>query len=191
MIDLCEYREIVAIAFGKGALAMADGLAQALPHDSQIDGILVVPTKPKRELRGWTTFIGGHPVPNEQSFKAGEAILTRLARCNDRSLVFFLISGGGSAMVEQPLDAAATLEDFQKLNAMLVGCGAPIEEINVIRKHLSAIKGGGLAAAAPRSMKITFAISDVPLGQESALASAVPPFPTRAQWRCAENCACI
>ena len=176
IVDLRDYREIVAVAFGKAAFAMAEGLARILTPEYQIDGLLVAPAAPKRDLQGWTTFVGGHPVPNVQSFEAGKAILNRLVRCEDRSLIFFLISGGGSALVEQSLDTAATLEDFQKLNSALVTCGAPIEEINVIRKHLSAIKGGRLAAAAPNSTKITFAISDVPLGQESSLASG-PTLP--------------
>ena len=79
-------------------------------------------------------------------------------------------------MVEQPLDPSSGLADFQALHTALVTCGAPIEEINVVRKHLSATKGGRLAAAAPRSMKLTLAISDVPLGEESALASG-PTLP--------------
>jgi glycerate 2-kinase len=175
-IDLRQYDEIVAVAFGKAAFAMAQGLTDVLEPEYRIDGILVVPSAPSHELLGWRTFIGGHPVPNPQSFDAGRAILDRLARCGERTLIFFLISGGGSSLVEQPLDPAAALEDFQKLNAALVTCGAPIEEINVIRKHLSAIKGGRLAAAVPRSMKLTFAISDVPVGQESSLASG-PTLP--------------
>lgn len=175
-LDLHDYREFVAIALGKAAFYMAEGLVQIFARDYPLDGILVVPSPPKRELPGWTTFVGGHPVPNDQSFQAGRAILDRLARCDERSLIFFLISGGGSALVEQPLDSTTTLEDFQKLNSVLVGCGAPIQEINVIRKHLSAIKGGRLAAAAPRSSKVTFAISDVPAGQESSLASG-PTLP--------------
>jgi hydroxypyruvate reductase len=97
--------------------------------------------------------------------------LERLARCDERTLVFFLISGGGSSLVEQPLDLGVTLADFQQLNSALITCGAPIEKINVVRKHLSATKGGRLAAAAARSMKITIAVSDVPEGEESALAS--------------------
>jgi glycerate 2-kinase len=175
-IDLRGYREIVAIAFGKAAFSMAAGFAGILAPDFAIDGILVVSSAPKSELPGWKTFVGGHPVPNQRSFQAGRAILDRLARCDEHSLIFFLISGGGSVLVEQPLDPAASLDDFQKLNSALVTCGAPIQEINVVRKHLSAIKGGRLATAAPRSMKLTFAISDVPAGEESSLASG-PTLP--------------
>jgi glycerate 2-kinase len=175
-IDLLEFSEIVAIAFGKAALSMARGLAQVLARGYPVDGILVVPSAPGDAPHGFSTFVGGHPVPNEQSFEAGRAILDRLARCDERTLVFFLISGGGSSLVEEPLDSAVSVDDIQKLNSALVTCGAPIEEINVVRKHLSAIKGGRLAAAAPRSMKLTFAISDVPEGLESSLASG-PTLP--------------
>ena len=175
-IDLAEFREIVAIAFGKASFAMAESLSEILAPEFQVDGILVGPTPPPRALPGWKSFVGGHPLPSAGSFAAGRAILKRLERCGDRTLVFFLVSGGGSAMVEQPLAASVTLEDFQKLHHALVTCGAPIEEINVIRKHLSATKGGRLASAAPQSTKITFAISDVPEGHESALASG-PTLP--------------
>jgi glycerate 2-kinase len=170
-IDLSGFREIVAIALGKAALAMARGLREILTPEFPPDGILVVPAPPSSLPPGWKTFVGGHPLPTAESFAAGKAILERLARCDERTLVFFLISGGGSSLVEQPLDPGVTLADFRLLNSALVTCGAPIEEINVVRKHLSATKGGRLAAAAARSMKITFAISDVPEGQESALAS--------------------
>jgi glycerate 2-kinase len=170
-IDLGSFREIVAIALGKAALGMARGLHDILTPRFPPDGILVVPAAPSSSLPGWRTFVGGHPLPTAESFAAGKTILERLARCDERTLVFFLISGGGSSLVEQPLDPGVTLEDFQQLHSALISCGAPIEEINVVRKHLSATKGGRLAAAAARAMKITFAISDVPEGEESALAS--------------------
>jgi glycerate 2-kinase len=175
-LDLREFSELVAIAFGKAAFAMADGLTAVLVPDYSVEGILVVPAAPPRELPGWTTFIGGHPVPTAESFAAGRTILDRLTRCKERTLIFFLLSGGGSALVEQPLDPSITLEDFQKLHHALVTCGAPIEEINAVRKHLSATKGGRLAAAAPRSMKLSLGVSDVPAGRESALASG-PTLP--------------
>jgi glycerate 2-kinase len=174
--DLLDFREIVAISYGKASVAMANGLSEILAPEFQPEGILVTSGAPVRELPGWKIFAGGHPVPNAESFAAGRAILDRLARCDEKTLVLFLLSGGGSSLVEQPLDAAVTLDDFQQLHAALVVCGAPIEEINAVRKHVSATKGGRLAAAAPRSMKLTFAISDVPVGEESALASG-PTLP--------------
>jgi hydroxypyruvate reductase len=175
-VDLHEFREIVAISYGKASFAMAAGFADILWPDFPFRGILSIPSKPPRELPGWKIFVGGHPLPNTESFAAGRAILDLLARCDERTLIFFLLSGGGSVLVEQPLDPAVTLEDFQKLNSALVTCGAPIQEINAIRKHLSATKGGRLAAAAPNSWKLTFGVTDVPEGHESALGSG-PTLP--------------
>ena len=175
-IKLGDFSEFVAIAVGKAAFPMAEALVNVLPSDCSPEGILVAPAAPARTLPRWKAFIGGHPIPTEASFIAGRAILERLALCDERTLVFFLVSGGGSALVEQALDPSVSHQDFEKLNQMLVTCGAPIEEINVVRKHLSATKGGRLAAAAPASMKITLGVSDVPQGYESALASG-PTLP--------------
>jgi glycerate 2-kinase len=179
-LDLRSFREIVVIAIGKAAVPMARALGELLAPDFSADGILSAPVAWARPLPGWTSFVGGHPVPTEASFAAGRAILARLRRCDEKSLVIFLLSGGGSALVEWPLDADVTLGDFRQLHHALVTCGAPIGDINAVRKHLSATKGGRLAAAAPRSPKFTFGISDVPEGQESALASGPTlPDPSR------------
>jgi glycerate 2-kinase len=175
-IDLNKFDKILAIAFGKAAFAMADGLVRVLAPDHHAEIILVVPAAPQRELPDCRIFVAGHPVPNEASVAAARAILARLAKCDERTLIFFLVSGGGSALVELPLDPSVTLADIQQLHVALVACGAPIEEINTVRKHLSAVKGGRLAAAAPHSAQITLAISDVPHGHESALASG-PTLP--------------
>ena len=174
--DLQNFERIVAFAFGKAAYPMAEALTAILGPEFQPEGILVAPIRPPREIPGWKTIVARHPVPDEASFSAGHAIRERLAACDEKALVIFLISGGGSALVEWPLHAGLTLEDFQRLNSALVTCGATIEEINVIRKHLSATKGGRLAAAAPRSIKLTLAVSDVPEGCESSLSSG-PTLP--------------
>lgn len=127
-------------------------------------------------MKGMTYFAGGHPMPNEQSWKAAQTILELLNECDEKTIVFFLLSGGGSALVELPLDARQTLEDVRQLHRALVTCGAPIEAMNTVRKHVSAVKGGRLAVAAGRATKITLAVSDVPVGKESALASG-PTLP--------------
>ena len=175
-IDLRDFTEIVAIAFGKAAFAMAEGLTSILAPEFAPDGILVVPAPPPRPLAGWKTFVGGHPIPTAESFAAGRAILDRLSRCSDRTLIFFLISGGGSALFELPLNPDMTLEDVQAVHRALVTCGAPIDAMNTVRRHLSAVKGGRLAVAAGRATKITFAVTDVPAGKEAALASG-PTLP--------------
>lgn len=175
-LDLKTFREIRVVAFGKASFAMVEGVLDVLGPDYPVGGVLSIPSRPPHQLSGIGIFNGGHPVPNRDSFAAGRAILDLLAQCDERTLIFFLLSGGGSALVEQPLDPRVTLEDMQALNRVLVTCGAPIDEINAVRKHLSATKGGRLAAAAPAATKITLGISDVPVGRESALASG-PTIP--------------
>jgi glycerate 2-kinase len=153
-----------------------EGLALVLAPFVRVGGVVSAPTAARKPLVGMKYFVAGHPVPNAESWKAAEAILALLKKCDEKTLVFFLLSGGGSALVELPLDPAQTLEDVQNVHRALVTCGAPIEEINTIRKHISAVKGGRLAAAANSATKITLAVSDVPVGKESALASG-PTLP--------------
>jgi len=175
-VDLEQFDRICAIAIGKASVAMAQGLAASLSRDYRLDGIIVAPSASHVAPTGFRTILAGHPVPNEGSFLAGRAILELLASTNRQTLIFFLLSGGSSALVEQPLDPGVGLKDMQLLNRLLVQCGAPIDEINAVRKHLSAVKGGRLARAASDAMKITLGVTDVPEGRESALASG-PTLP--------------
>ncbi len=175
-IDLRDFEKLRVVAIGKAAHAMVEGLELVLSPFLRIEGVVSAPTPARRPVPGMKYFIGGHPAPNAESWKAAEAILALLKKCDEKTLVFFLLSGGGSALVEIPLDPRQTLEDVQKLHRTLVSCGAPIDAINTVRKHLSAVKGGRLAAAAQNATKITLAVSDVPVGKESALASG-PTLP--------------
>jgi glycerate 2-kinase len=184
--DLAAFERICAIAIGKASLAMSRGLAELLSPDFRAEGIVVAPTAASGLPEGFREIVAGHPVPNEGSFAAGRAILDLLAATTQQTLVFFLLSGGGSALVELPLDPGVTLEDMQTLNRGLVTCGASIGEINAVRKHLSAVKGGRLAVAAGAAMKITLGVTDVPEGEESALASGPTlPDPTTVSDACA------
>lgn len=173
--DLSKFADMKLVALGKATHAMLQGFAQLFP-EFRFTGVASAPTPPTDALPGISYFTGGHPLPSEQSFLAGKAALELLQGCTKNSLVIFLLSGGGSALMEVPADARQSLEDIRSLNQVLVTCGASIDEINAIRKHFSAIKGGRLALAAEKATKVTFAISDVPLGKESALASG-PTIP--------------
>ncbi len=175
-IDLRGFAKLRVVAIGKAAHAMVEGLALVLTPFVRFAGVVSAPTPTRKPIAGMKYFVAGHPVPNEQSWKAAKTILGLLKECDEKTLVFFLLSGGGSALVELPLDPRETLEDVRQLNSALVWCGAPIDAINTIRKHVSAVKGGRLAAAAARATKITLAVTDVPLGKESALASG-PTLP--------------
>ena len=184
-VDLAAFRQIYVIAIGKASVAMARGFAEILAPDVRAQGIVVAPTAASGLPEGFRSIVAGHPVPTKESFTAAQAILDLLSTTNDQSLVVFLLSGGGSSLVELPLDPGITLEDVQAMNRVLVTCGASIDEINAVRKHLSAVKGGRLAVAAGAAMKITLGVTDVPEGQESALASGPTlPDPTTVSVAC-------
>ena len=174
--DLGQFDKLRVVAIGKAAHAMVEGLALVLAPFVRFEGVVSAPTPARKPVAGMKYFVAGHPLPNVESWKAAEEILAPLKKCDEKTLVFFLLSGGGSALVELPLDPRQTLEDVQQIYGALVTCGASIDEINTVRKHLSAVKGGRLAAAANGATKITLAVSDVPVGKESALASG-PTLP--------------
>jgi len=174
--DLLGVPDLRVIAVGKAAHGMLDGLVAVLPAHTGIAGIVSAPLPATHPLSGMQYFAGGHPTPNEQSLQAGAAALELLRGCSARTLVIVLLSGGGSALMELPLLGALSLADVQQMNQALVACGASITEINAVRKHVSGIKGGRLAQAVAPASVLTLAISDVPVGQESALASG-PTLP--------------
>ena len=103
ILDLSSFERICTVAIGKASVAMAQGLAELLSPEFNAEGIVVAPTLAKNVPAGFRAIVAGHPVPNEGSFDAGRSILDFLATTNDRTLIFFLLSGGGSALVEQPL----------------------------------------------------------------------------------------
>jgi len=174
--DLRDASDLRVIAVGKAAHTMLDGLIAILPADINITGIVSAPLAPKKSQPGLRYFAGGHPTPNAQSLLAGEAALNLLHGCTTKTLLIVLLSGGGSALMEFPLLPDLSLADVQQLNRVLVTCGASIAEINAVRKHVSAVKGGRIAEAAVPARVLTLAISDVPVGNESALASG-PTLP--------------
>lgn len=178
-IDFARASRVLLIGIGKAAHAMVAGLTSLLPPGLSFTGVVAAPTKPAAPAPGLDYFLAGHPTPNQDSWNAAVAILRLLQSCDEHSLVFFLLSGGGSALVELPLDPSMALEHVQALHRALVTCGAPIDAMNTVRRHLSAVKGGRLALAAGPAQKITLAVTDVPAGKEAALASGPSvPDPT-------------
>src|SRR5262249_8967875 len=124
--DLKDFGKIRVVAMGKAAHAMVDGLVLSLAPFVGFEGVVSAPSLPKKAIPGLKYFAAGHPVPNAESWKAAETILAVLKRCDEKALVFFLLSGGGSALVELPLGQKETLEGLQQLHQALVTCGANI-----------------------------------------------------------------
>src|SRR5690349_10641166 len=104
-IDLAAYERIVAIAIGKASVSMARGLAELVDADFAFEGILVAPHESAAEIRGFRFMGAGHPIPDQGSIAAARAIVDLLSQCDSRTLIFFLLSGGGSSLIELPLDA--------------------------------------------------------------------------------------
>ncbi len=186
--DLREFHRVVVISIGKAASPMWDSLLPILEASRKegqtIRAIVVGATMPQREDSRVRFFLGSHPIPDQVSKDAAEAVLKLLASCDSRSLVFFLISGGASAMVEKAVDASLGLEDTAHFYRALVHSGLPITQMNTLRKHFSQVKGGRLAVAARGATQCTLLISDVP---ETAL-QVVGSGPSLPDPSTAEDC---
>ena len=177
-MQLAGYKQIYIVALGKAALAMLDTLLARLPHEIPVRGICCAPSLPFRQHVNIEYYAGGHPFPNVDSFRSGRAALRLLESADESTFAFFLISGGGSSLFEAPLDERISPEETIAFHRALVGCGAAIAEINAVRKHFSAVKGGRLAAAAGKAAKLSLLVSDVPAQHLDALASG-PTLPDR------------
>lgn len=174
LYDLKTYSRVFAISFGKAGHRMAEILARQL--GSTVQGIVADPNPPSYQVSGYRYFLGGHPQPNAESIRAADAILKSLSALDQNSLAIFLISGGGSACVEKPIDDEISLPDLIATYKALVLSGAPIAEINAVRKHLSATKGGRMAKAAGAAQQVSILISDVPEHALDSLSSG-PTMP--------------
>ena len=174
LYDLHSYNRVLVISIGKAAHTMVNALE--IQAGSNFEGIVASSVPPSSQARGFRYFHGGHPTPNQESIRAAEAILKSASAQNTLSLVIFMLSGGGSSIAEKPIDDDISLEELVTTYRELVHSSAPIAEINTIRKHLSAIKGGRLAQAALGAQQVSILVSDVPDNTPDALASG-PTMP--------------
>jgi hydroxypyruvate reductase len=174
LYDLHSYSRVLVISLGKAGHTMVEALA--LQAGESLEGIVASSVSPGEQLRGFRYFRGGHPTPNAESIQAATAMLRAVNAQAASALVIFLVSGGGSSIVEKPSDDEISLDDLIATYRALVHSGAPIAEINAVRKHLSAVKGGRLAQAAYPAQQVSLLVSDVPDGTPDALASG-PTMP--------------
>src|SRR5260221_3885668 len=159
---------------GKAGHSMVKELAGQVGRS--LEGIVASSVEPAAQVHGSRYCRGGHPTPNSESIQAASAILRALEAQTATSVVIFLLSGGGSSIVEKSFDEEIPLEDLIATYRALVHSGGPIAEINAIRKHLSAVKGGRLAPAAFPAQQVSILVSDVPDNTPDALASG-PTMP--------------
>jgi hydroxypyruvate reductase len=174
LYDLNSYSRVFVVSIGKAGHTLVEALEAQV--GSRFEGIVASSVDPESQVHGFRYFKGAHPTPNADSVRAAEAILKSLNAQTASSLVIFMLSGGGSSIAEKPIDDEITLADLIATYRALVLSGAPIAEINAIRKHLSAVKGGRLAQAAYPAQQVSLLISDVPDTTLDALASG-PTMP--------------
>ena len=190
--DLDSYHRVFVVSMGKAAHTMAAALEAQIGGSSFEAGIVASSVEPVSMVRGFRYFRGGHPTPSRESILAASAILKSLDSLDSSALAIFMISGGGSSIVEKPVatlnDDEISLPDLAATYRTLVHSGAPIAEINAIRKHLSAVKGGRLAQAAYPAQQVSILVSDVPDATPDALASG-PTMPDSTSIHDCENIA--
>ncbi len=163
----------VVVGAGKAAAAMARAVEDHWP--GELEGLVVTRYGHHMPTRRIEVVEAAHPVPDMAGREAAERILAMVQGLGPDDLVLCLISGGGSALLALPAPGL-TLNDKQAINRALLKCGANIGEMNCVRKHLSAIKGGRLAAACAPARVLTLLISDVP-GDDPAVIASGPTVP--------------
>ena len=165
----------VVVGAGKASAAMALALEASWPRHAELSGLVVtryghVPSANSMQTSRIEIMQASHPVPDEMSVLAASKMLKKVQGLSDQDLVIALISGGGSSLMTLPCEGL-TLQEKQKINQALLNCGASIDQINCVRKHLSQVKGGRLAMAAFPAKVITICISDVPGDDPQTIAS--------------------
>ncbi len=156
---LSRYRRIVLLGAGKAGATMAQAMEDLL-GDHLDQGLVVVKYGHLAPVRKVTLLEAAHPIPDQNGLMAAKAMLDLAQQADEHTLVIYLVSGGGSALMPLPV-AGVSLEDKQHTTRELLACGATIHEINALRKHLSAIKGGQLARAVFPATLVSLVLSDV------------------------------
>jgi len=159
---------MLVLGCGKAAASMAKAVEDHWP--AQLSGMVVTRYGYKVPTRRIEVIEAAHPVPDEAGRKGAERMLAMVQGLSPDDLVLFLVSGGGSSLLSLPANGI-TLADKQAINQALLKSGATISEMNCVRKHLSAVKGGRLAAACAPARVITLAISDIPGDDPAVIAS--------------------
>ena len=180
-IDLEQFRELRLLGVGKAAGAMARGV-EALLGERLAGGVAVTKRGHERRAGGGLRRIrlleAGHPVPDRGSVAAGRGLAAECRRAGEDTLLINVVSGGGSALLAAPAEGI-TLADKQETTRLLLAAGATIGELNCVRKHLSALKGGRMAALTYPAHSLNLILSDVVGDRLDTIASGITaPDPT-------------
>jgi len=171
-----DWQNIHLLAFGKAACAMIAAAQKIIPADKLAGkGIAVTSYENVRSITDIEVIGAGHPLPDANGWQAGKIIAERVSRAQAGELVLALISGGGSALLPAPVEGISLAEKITTTN-LLLACGANINEINCVRKHLSQLKGGGLAKLAAPADLHAMILSDV-LGDDLSAIASGPTVP--------------
>ncbi len=158
------------IAAGKAAASMAQAAENAWPANASLSGVALTRYGHGMECKRIEVIEAAHPVPDNRGYEAAQRMLKEVEKLTADDLLLFLVSGGGSALLALPANTIS-IDEKKSINKALLMSGAPIGEMNTVRKHLSAVKGGRLAQAAAPAKTVTLAISDVPFDDPSTIAS--------------------
>jgi hydroxypyruvate reductase/glycerate 2-kinase len=174
--DISLYDNIYVVAFGKASTSMSAALEDIL-GEQIAEGYAITKYGFAGSLNKIIVMEAGHPIPDDNGVLAAKKIRDFLEKTGPKDLIFFLISGGGSALMTLPRKGIA-LTDIINLTDKLLRVGATIDEINTVRKHLSAVKGGGLAKIAYPSESVSLILSDV-VGDSLDVIASGPTVPDR------------
>lgn len=162
--------KVIVISIGKAAWNMAKAAAENIPHPIDCGIVLTKYDHSQGEIPGFVILEAGHPLPDENTISGTKKIIEAVSNLNEKDTVFFLVSGGGSALFESPA-GDLTLADFLDITDQLLKCGADIVEMNTIRKHLSAVKGGRFAELCSPAQVYCIALSDILGDRPDSIAS--------------------
>ena len=182
--DLSQMAHIYVVGAGKANGAMAKAVEDLLAEHIT-EGAITVKYGHLKKLRRIKTTEAGHPVPDQRGVAGTRKIVDLLTRANERDLVISLISGGGSALMPLPVDGVS-LTDKKKVTDLLLRCGATIEELNAMRKHLSRIKGGQMARFAFPATVVNMMLSDV-IGDAIDVIASGPCAPDMSTYRACDR----
>ena len=164
---------LYVVAIGKAAWQMADAAHAALGSAIRAGVVITKYGHSRGDIGTLTIFEAGHPVPDENSYRATQAVIDLVTPLGEGDTVLFLVSGGGSALFEKPLVAAAELEE---ITGQLLASGAEITEMNTIRKRLSAVKGGRFAQLCAPAKVFSIVLSDI-IGDPLDMIASGPAYP--------------